>query len=262
MSRRKEYLKDFYDEANEDTRLIRSRHGQLEYATTMHFIHKYINKSAKIIEIGAGTGKYSIALAKEGYDVSAIELVENNLKVLQKNSNGIINLKSYLGDAVDLSKFQDDYFDLTLSFGPFYHLYDCEDINKAIDEAIRVTKSGGILMFAFISIYGIMDSNYMYGKWSAGLKENYDDKMNVLHFEEQLFTGYDVCEFENLFKNKLVEYITTVGTDGSLESLEERTDFRFTDEEFKSYIKWHIHFSEKRELLGRNNHLIYICKKK
>ena len=74
--------------------------------------------------------------------------------------------------------------------------------------------------------------------------------------------GYDVCEFENLFKNKFVEYITTVGTDGSLEALEERTDFSFTDEEFKSYINWHIHFSEKRELLGRNNHLVYICKKK
>ena len=259
---RKEYLKAFYDKADEDTRLIRSRHGQLEYATTLHFIHKHLNKNAKVIEIGAGTGKYSIALAKEGYDVSAIELVENNLKVLRRMSKGLNNLRSYQGDAVDLSKFNDNSFDLTLSFGPFYHLYNNNDINKAIDEAVRVTKPGGILMVAFISIYGIMDSNYMYGKWSSGLKENYDDKMNVLHFEEQLFTGYDVCEFENLFKNKGVEYITTVGADGSVESLEERPDFSFTDEEFKSYINWHIHFSEKRELLGRNNHLIYICKKK
>lgn len=86
--------------------------------------------------------------------------------------------------------------------------------------------------------------------------------MKVRHFENQLFTGYDICEFENLFSNKNLEYITIVGVDGSVESLEERNDFSFNDEEFKSYIKWHINFAEKRELLGRNNHLLYICRKK
>ena len=41
-----------------------------------------------MLEIAAGTGRYSIALAKEDYDVSAIELVEKNLGVLRENAKG------------------------------------------------------------------------------------------------------------------------------------------------------------------------------
>ena len=43
MSTREEIVSGFYDLANEDSRLKRSRHGQLEYATTMSYIHRYAN---------------------------------------------------------------------------------------------------------------------------------------------------------------------------------------------------------------------------
>ena len=54
-------------------RLTKSRNGQLEYITTMCYIHALLPERAKILEVGAGTGRYSVALAKEGYDVSAVE---------------------------------------------------------------------------------------------------------------------------------------------------------------------------------------------
>lgn len=71
MNKRTEMINMFYDGYTEDTRLIESRHGQLEYLTTMHYIHQAASQPAKIIEIGAGTGRYSIALAKEGHDVTS-----------------------------------------------------------------------------------------------------------------------------------------------------------------------------------------------
>lgn len=259
---REKMIANFYNQYNEDIRLIKSRHGQLEYATTMYYIHKFVVPNSEIVEIGAGTGRYAVALAKEGHNVTAVELVDKNLEVLKSNAAGLNNITAFKADAVDLSELSDDTFDLTLSLGPFYHLYTKEDVGKAIDEALRITKKGGIIMCAFLSIYAIMDSNYMYGRWQDGLKENFDEKFNVRHFKEQLFTGYDICEFEALFKNKNVEYITTVGLDGSIEALEDRQDFSFTDEDFNSYIKWHLNFAEKRELLGRNNHLLLICRKK
>ena len=261
MNKRELILSSFYSQYDEENRLVRDRQGQLEYATTMHYIHKYLKPNSKIIEIGAGTGRYSIALAKENYDVTAVELVETNLETLKENSKSINNIKAYQGDAIDLSRFEDNSFDITLSFGPFYHLYDSKDINKAIDEAIRVTKPNGVIMVAFLSIYAIMDSNYMYGNWDKGLKENYDSNMNVLHFENQLFTGYDICEFEDLFKNKNVQYLKTVSVDGALETIKNRPDFALSDEEFESYKKWFFNFCEKRELLGKSGHVLYICKK-
>jgi len=94
-----------------------------------------------------------------------------------------------------------------------------------------------------------------------GQKENFTDDYRVKHFKEQLFTGYDVTEFENLFSEKPVEWITTTGVDGLLEPIEVRPDFSISEEDFKVFTEWYLQFSEKRELLGNTNHLLYICRK-
>ena len=261
MSTREEIIRSFYQEANEDSRLQRTRHGQLEYTVTMHYIHRFAVPDARVLEIGAGTGRYSIALAREGVNVTAVELVESNLAVLRENSRGIENLQSFQGDATDLSRFEDQSFDVALVLGPLYHLYETEDVRKAIDEAIRVTKKGGVILFAFISVYGIMYANYLSGNWAAGQEENFTEDFRIRHFKEQLFTGYDVTEFEKLFDGKPVQYITTTGTDGILESVEDRADFQITNEDFPAFVNWYLTFSEKRELLGSTNHLLYICRK-
>ena len=261
MSTRKEIVSSYYEQYDEDRRTVRSRHGQLEFCTTMAYIHRYAGENAKVLEVGAGTGRYSIALAEEGMDVTAVELVESNLSVLRENSKGLENLRSFQGDAADLSRFPDDTFDLTLVLGPMYHLYEADEVNRAIDEAVRVTKPGGVMMFAFISVFAIMYSNYFYGNWADGQAENFTEDHQVRHFKEQLFTGYDVAEFEELFCEKPVEWITTAGVDGLLEPIEKRPDFSMTDEDFKALSEWYLHFSEKRELLGNTNHLLYICRK-
>ncbi len=128
VSRRVDILNSFYNEIDEDSRLCGNRRGQLEYAATMHYVHRYAPKGAKILEIGAGTGRYSIALAKEGYEVTAVELVENNLEVLRENSKDVSGIESYQGDALNLGRFEDEQFDVTLVFGPLYHLYEMEAV--------------------------------------------------------------------------------------------------------------------------------------
>ncbi|MBR2046277.1 MAG: class I SAM-dependent methyltransferase [Agathobacter sp.] len=261
MSKRLEYVNAFYNQIDEDVRLSGSRQGQLEYATTMHYIHSLAPKGSKILEIGAGTGRYSIALAKEGYDVTAVELVEHNLEVLQKNSVGTENIQSFQGDALDLSRFVDDSFDVTLVFGPMYHLYEKADVHKALDEAIRVTKEDGVILVAFLSVYAIMMTNYLWGNFAEGLKENFTEDYAVKHFEHQLFTGYGVEEFEILFEKKNVTYLSTIATDGVLEIAERRSDFQILDEDFEMFVKYHLATCEKRELLGSSSHLLYICKK-
>lgn len=261
MSTRKEIITGFYNQINEDERLRLTRHGQLEYFTTMNYIHRFASEHSRVLEIGAGTGRYSIALAKEGMDVTAVELVESNLAVLRENSKGIENIQSFQGDATNLDRFADNSFDVTLVLGPMYHLYDEAEVNKAIDEAVRVTKPGGAILFAFISIFAIMYANYFYGNWAFGQRENFTPDYKVKHFKEQLFTGYDVTEFEQLFENKPVEWITTAGVDGLLEAIEKREDFCIPDEDFDTFANWYLNFSEKRELLGCANHLLYICRK-
>ena len=47
------YIREFYDHFDEDGRLA-SRHGSVEFLTTMHYIHRYLRPGAKVLEIGAG----------------------------------------------------------------------------------------------------------------------------------------------------------------------------------------------------------------
>ena len=261
MSKRIEIVNSFYNQIDEDVRLDRSRHGQMEYITTMEYIHRYAKSGAKILEIGAGTGRYSIALAKEGYEVTSVELVESNLEVLKENSSDLKNIQAFQGDALDLSCFADEQFDVTLVFGPMYHLYDKKDVHKALDEAIRVTKKDGIILVAFLSVYAILFDNYLNGTLIEGIAENFTDDYAIKHFEEQLFTGYDIVEFEELFAEKRVEYLKTVAVDSILELAEGRKDFAMSDEELEAFVKYHLATCEKRELLGCSSHLLYICKK-
>ena len=130
-----------------------------------------------------------------------------------------------------------------------------------IDEAVRVTKPGGAILFAFISIYAIMYSNYLFGNWRLGQKDNFTKDYKVRHFKELIFTGYDIIEFEKLFENKPVEYITTTGVDGPLELAEKLENFSIPDEDFPAFTDWYITFCEKRELPGSATHLLYICRK-
>ena len=95
-----------------------------------------------------------------------------------------------------------------------------------------------------------------------GLKENFDSDYNVRHFKEQLFTGFDICEFEDLFTDKEVDHITTVAVDNVLEIAEQRTDFSMSDEDFKAFADYQMHICEKREMLGNSSHLLYICRKR
>lgn len=261
MNTRKDILEEFYGQYDEEGRTARSRHGQLEYCITMSYIHRYAAGRSKILEVGAGTGRYSIALAGEGMDVTAVELLESNLAVLRENSKGMANIRSFQGDATDLSRFPDGSFDVTLFFGPMYHLYEPDEVDRAIDEAIRVTKPGGVILFAFISVFAIMYANYFYGNWAEGQAMNFTDDHRVRHFKEQLFTGYDVTEFEGLFHGKPVEWITTAGVDGLIEPIEARPDFSMSDEDFRALAEWYMAFAEKRELLGATNHLLYICRR-
>lgn len=260
MSSRIDMMNSVYNHYDENNRLCRSRHGQLEYMTTMAYVRRHAAPGARVLEIGAGTGRYSVALARDGYDVTAVELVPHNLDVLRHNSHGL-PLQAFQGDALDLSRFADGSFDVTLSLGPMYHLYAPQDVHRTLDEAIRVTRPGGVIITAFLSVYAIVASNYLNEQMRDGLAENFTPDWQVRHFEEQVFTGYDVAEFEALFADRPVHHLTTVAADSILELAEKNAAFALSDDAFAAFAAYHLATCEKRELLGASSHLMHICRK-
>ena len=91
------YLDQFYNAYDEEGRLL-SRHGQVEYLTTMKYIHECLEgmTDPSILEVGAGTGRYSVTLAKEDYRVTAVELVARNLEVLKSKLDGSVTFPAKL----------------------------------------------------------------------------------------------------------------------------------------------------------------------
>lgn len=99
----------------------------VEFLTTMRYIEKYLHPGMEILEVGAGTGRYSHALAQMGYRVEAVELVQHNIDVFRANTGPGENITVRQGDARDLSCFPADQFDMTLLLGPMYHLFTVEE---------------------------------------------------------------------------------------------------------------------------------------
>ena len=88
------YIIEETNKFNEDKRL-NSRHGKIEFITAINYINKYIKKNDKVLDIGAGTGKYSIYLYNEGYDVTALELVKLDTLQGHVTIKGTVNSVTY-----------------------------------------------------------------------------------------------------------------------------------------------------------------------
>lgn len=259
-----QYLVDFYNHYDEDCRLT-SRHGTVEFLTTMRYIEKYLKSGDHILEIGAGTGRYSHTLARQGYTVNAIELVEHNIEVFQKNTLSNENISVIQGNALDLSVFPDNQFDITLLLGPLYHLYNKADKQQAIQEALRVTKQGGIIFVAYVISDGcLLDEGFNRGNISVSeyIKNGLLDAETFAAKSEpkDLFELVRKEDIDNLMADFSITRLHYVATDGCALFMREAID-AMNDETFQLYLQYHFTTCERNDLLGITSHALDIFKK-
>lgn len=258
------YLNEFYSNYDEDSRLLQ-RHGSVEFLTTMRYIEKYIKPGDRVIEIGAGTGRYSHALARQGYTVDAVELIGHNIEVFRKNTLPSENITITQGNALDLSTFQDSKYDITLLLGPLYHLYSIEDKRQALREAIRATKPGGIVFAAYVISDGcLLDEGFNRGNINVA---EYIEK-GLIHGKTfaaksepkdlfELVRKEDIDELMSAFPTTRLHY---VASDGCALFMREAID-RMDDETFELYLQYHFATCERSDLAGVTSHSIDIFRK-
>lgn len=251
-------LEEYYNKFNEDKRL-NTRRGQVEFITNMKYIHKYLKKGDKILDIGAGTGKYSLSLDKEGYEVTAVELVKRNIQIINKKNP---HLKTILGNALDLSMIKDNTYDVVLLFGPMYHLKKREDQIKALAEAKRVIKKEGIIFVSYcMNDYAVITHGFIEGNIQENIKnQQIDQEFKILENGNPLYDYVRIEDINKINKTTKLKRIQIVSSDGMTNYIRGTLN-KMSKEIFNIYLKYHLSICERKDFLGVSTHLLDILKK-
>ena len=258
----KEILRAYYENYDEDSRLL-SRRGNVEFLTTMRYIEKYLQPGMRILEIGAATGRYSHALARRGYRVDAVELIEHNIEIFKRSTLPGENITITQGNAKDLSFLPDNTYDLTLILGPLYHLFSEEEKLQALSEAIRVTKKGGIVFAAYcMGDPSIMMYGFGKGKIHEIIEQCMLDPVTFETFSHpwDLFELHRKEDIDALRNHFPVTQLHFLATDGYVNHMRDTVD-AMDEKTYALFLRYHFATCERQDLVGYSNHTLDIFRK-
>ena len=263
---------EFYNNGAEIDRLERGL-GIIEFYRSKEIISQYITNKSTIYDIGGGIGKYSAWLAEQGHDVMLIELAPTAVDYAKKNMK--MSYVAEVGDAREINK-PDESADVVLLMGPLYHLQNKSDRIKALNEAHRVLKKGGLLIAAGISKFSSTT-------WALSVYGNgcdfIDDDIYMNMLKHELATGehirpkeypfiianayfHTIDELRNEVKYSGLEIVNHHAVEGCIwitPTLEEK----WQDTDSRNRLLELIHATEHEEtLIGLSPHFLVVGRKK
>jgi len=265
-------VKEYYSTQvrNEWRRLIRDAYHRLEFDTTFHFLDKYLPKRGLILDAGGGPGRYTLELAKKGYDVVLLDATRANLDfaLRQIKRHGLQARVPEItaGSIVDLSRFSDASFDAVLcSGGPLSHILDPHQRESAISELIRVVKPGAPIFVSVIGLFGVMVEILIYEQ----------HEIDMPHFELIRKTGdylggrgFTACHFflpeelHQAFTRPDVHILEMVGLEGISSNHSRQLNQLAKDEKrFKIWLDTHIQTCAHPSAIGISEHMLIVCRK-
>ena len=255
-----EALVKYYNKFNEDKRLT-TKHGRVEFLTAMKYIQDFLKEydNPKIVDIGAGCGAYSIPLSEMGYDVTAVELVKHNIKVIEQRSK---NIKCICANAINLKEIDNESFDIVILFGPMYHLITTKEKIECLNEIKRILKKDGLIFISYcMNEYALITHGIKEGFLNQSIKDHkLDDSYHILSDEEELYSFVRLEDINYLNEQTNLKRVKVLSQDGPTEYLKKEIN-NMDEETFNNYFNYHLQTCEYPELLGAGRHILDIVKK-
>jgi len=267
-----ELVKSYYTESvrSEWRRLIQGAKQRLEMETTLHFLAQSLPESGLILDAGGGPGRYTIELARRGYDMMLLDMTPANLVFAQRQIKrarvqtrvrGVVE-----GTIVDFAHFDDESFDAALCLGgPLSHVLDAGARAQAVDELLRVVKPGGVVAVSVMGRLSVLALEL------AQFPEEIDMPIHAQIRDAGSYfggNGFTACHFflpeelTQLFEGRGVDVKALVGLEGLSSRLNKATNrtARHPDR-WQRWLATHYATCTHPAVVGMSEHMLIIVRK-
>ncbi len=265
-------VKKFYtgEVRKEWKRLVRDAYHRLEFETTLHFLEKYLPKRGRILDAGGGPGRYSVELARRGYEVVLLDLTPANLEFAKRQIKRA-HVQDHVteiveGSIADLSRFSSNSFDAVICLGgPLSHVPDRRKRTKAISELVRVTKKGAPILVSVMSRLGLQ----------VVVLSLFPHEIELPQFKRARDmgdidgkTGFTACHFflpeelRNAFADKRVRILEMAGLEGlGSHHRKEINLLAMNPKRWKVWLETHYQNCTHPTVIGISEHILIVCRK-
>ena len=253
-------------------RLVKDPYHRLEFDTTLHFIEKHLPRKGLLLDAGGGPGRYTIEMAKRGYEVILLDLLPEHLE----KANRMIrrakvhdNVKEIIeGSITNLNQFDDNTFDGVLCLGGVLsYVVDRKHREKAADELIRVAKKEAPLFISVLSRLPIYQRCLVLFPKDFGAKEVWNEILETGDYYGSIggppFHLFFAEDLRELFRKKNCNILEMVGLEGVSSGHQRHTNRlarRYSDN-WQMWLKIHYETCTHPSVVNMSEHFMLICQK-
>ena len=264
-----ELIRAYYDKRPEEE-WRRPARDRMEFAVSTRVLEAHLPPTGRVLDCGGGPGRYAVWLAAKGYEVTLFDLSQACLeKASQEATLEGLDLSCTQGTATDLSRFEDASFDAVLLLGPLYHMFELADRQKALAEARRVLRPGGLIAAAFITRIAVL--HYFAKSEPTRVLELFEPMLNVIeqgfsdafpprdaeHFHAY-FSHPD--EVEPLLREAGLEPLGVYATEGLVSRIDEAVN-EMQGEQWEAWVELNLRLAQESTLFSCAGNLLALARK-